>query len=100
MKAAGLGDAARAERAASQAREENLRAAATIAEAQRQLVEALSQSLSALMNGDLDCRIQERFEGDLDQLRETFNCTVSGLEDMVTQIRANATSLRTATNAI
>jgi len=100
MKAAGLEEAARAEREASRVREDNLRAAAATAETQRQLVNALSQSLSALMNGDLDCRIQERFEGDLDRLRETFNATVEGLEEMVSQIRANAASLHTATNEI
>ena len=100
MKAAGLEDAAKAERDASRAREDNLRAATTTAETQQQLVRALTDSLSALMNGDLDCRIQDRFQGDLDQLRETFNGTVDGLEDMVSQIRANAASLRTATNEI
>ena len=100
MKAAGLAEAAEADRRASQLREDNLRTVAAAAEAQRGLVSALSKSLTELSAGNLDCRIDGRFEGELEALRQTFNRTVDGLEEMVEQLRVNSSAMRTATQEI
>ena len=100
MKAQGLAEAAVAERKASQMREDNLKSAAAAADSQRELVAALSQSLNELAAGNLDCRINGRFEGELDALRRTFNDTVDGLAQMVEQLHTNSTAMRTATQEI
>ncbi|HVW91552.1 MAG TPA: methyl-accepting chemotaxis protein [Devosia sp.] len=100
LRAAGLEEAARNERAAATAREDSLRSIADAADAQRRLVAALSHSLAALAAGDLDCRIEERFGGELDALRLAFNGTVDRLETLVMQMRDNARALRVATGEI
>ena len=100
LKAEGQAEAAESERRASQQREDNLKAVAAAAQAQRSLVTALSASLAQLAAGDLDCRIDQRFSGELEQLRLTFNSTVDGLAGMVEQMHANSAMLRTATREI
>ena len=100
MKALGLDEAAKAERAAASAREANLRAIATASDAQRRVVAVVSASLAELSAGNLDCRIDGRFEGELETLRTTFNTTVDGLAEMVDQMRINSSALRTATSEI
>jgi methyl-accepting chemotaxis protein len=100
QKAAGLREAAKLELVAAKSREEDLRTIATAAETQRQLVSQLSESLAQLAAGNLDCRIETPLTGDLETLRQAFNRTVDGLEDMVQQMRANSSALRTATREI
>jgi methyl-accepting chemotaxis protein len=100
LKAAGFKEAAKLELVAAQSREEHLRTLASAADVQRRLVAELSRSLAALAAGNLDCRIKTPLTGDLEALRQAFNRTVDGLEDMVQQMRANSSALRTATMEI
>jgi methyl-accepting chemotaxis protein len=100
QRAQGLEEAAKIELAAAHTREQNLRAIADAAEAQRRMVTDLSEALARLAGGDLDCRIELPRSGDLEALRQAFNRTVDGLEDMVGQMRANSSALRTATMEI
>ena len=100
LKAEGQAEAAASERRAAQLREDNLKSVAAAADAQRSLVTALSTSLSKLAAGNLDCRIEQRLSGELEQLRQTFNGTVDGLASMVQQMHANSATLRTATQEI
>ena len=100
QRAQGLEQAAKVELAASHSREENLRTIADAADAQRRMVADLSEALTQLAAGNLDCRIDLPRSGDLETLRQTFNRTVDGLEDMVSQMRVNSSALRTATMEI
>ena len=100
QRAAGLEETARIEREASRSREENLRVIANAADVQRSMVAELSDALAQLASGNLDCRIAASRTGDLETLRQTFNRTVEGLEEMVGQMRANSSALRTATMEI
>jgi len=100
LKAAGQAEVAQMERVSAQAREDGLRQVADAARAQQRLVDALSRSLAALAAGNLDCRIEGQFAGELEQLRTTFNHTVDGLEDMVSHLRTSSSAVRTATSEI
>jgi methyl-accepting chemotaxis protein len=100
QRTAGLEEAARLERQASLTREDNLRVIANAADEQRRMVADLSQALTKLAAGNLDCRIEVPRSGDLETLRQTFNRTVDGLEEMVGHIRTSSSALRTATMEI
>ena len=100
LKAAGQAEVALMERLSAQAREDGLRQVAEAAQAQQRLVEALSRSLAALAAGNLNCRVEGQFAGELERLRNTFNQTVDGLEDMVSLLRASSLAVRTATSEI
>jgi methyl-accepting chemotaxis protein len=52
-------------------------------EAQTRVVEAISRSLNALSQGDLDCEILEPFPDDYEALRTDFNATVSELSKAI-----------------
>ncbi len=92
--------AAIAEREAAAQREANLKLAANEAEAQREMIAELSLALARLADGDLRCRVDRRFAGGLEQIREAFNTSVSALEKTISLVKASSVSIRTATEEL
>ncbi len=92
--------AAEAERDAAAQREANLKLAANEAEAQREMIAELSLALARLAEGDLRCRVDRRFAGGLEQIREAFNTSVSALEKTISLVKGSSVSIRTATEEL
>ncbi len=82
------GRAAEAERMAQSAAE------------QVRIVAELKQALLRLSEGDLTARIENRFSGDLDEIRLAFNQTLVRFSDVVTQLRQTSHGVKTATSEI
>ena len=63
-------------------------------ETQKDIVERLSLGLGHLSRGDLTQKIETRFDGAYDQLRQDFNHTVDKLNDALGSLRSRADSIR------
>lgn len=63
-------------------------------EEQKRIVERLSTGLGRLARGDLTHRINTRFNGDYDQLRQDFNETVDHLRTTIASLRVRANGIR------
>ena len=63
-------------------------------ELQQAAVEAISEGLKLLADGDLTCMISTPFGEDYEQLRKHFNQTLSGLQSVMVTVRNNAESIR------
>ncbi len=61
---------------------------------------SLQAALKALAGGDLDHAIQEDFEGVFDELKQSFNDTVSQLRQIITEVRANSEALASAATQV
>lgn len=73
-----------------QAREaERIRDSGRVQEA----VASLADALGRLAAGDMTCRIEKAFDGDLDRLREDFNASVSRLSDALREVGENARAI-------
>ncbi|WP_165606544.1 methyl-accepting chemotaxis protein [Yoonia litorea] len=73
--------------------------------AQRKIVDRLSEALKHLSDGDLTHRITTRFDGDYDQLRQDFNetvdtlnATLGSLVDRAGDVRSRAESMSQASD--
>lgn len=69
------------------------RAARDEQEAQARVVEAISTSLNALAQGDLDCAITEGFPPDYEALRRDFNATVTDLSEAIRTVIGHAEAI-------
>jgi len=63
---------------------------ATQQEQQRFVVEALSDGLSSLANGDVSYRITEPFDGSYEALRQNFNTSCQRLDALIGEVVSNA----------
>ncbi len=70
------------------------------AEETRRAVAILGDALNRLADGDLDCEIDEHFQGDLESLRHDFNMALGGIADVFSQIAVTATSIESGTQEI
>ncbi|WP_193178072.1 methyl-accepting chemotaxis protein [Oricola nitratireducens] len=70
------------------------------AEATRRAVAILGDALNRLADGELDCEIDEHFQGELESLRHDFNMALGGIADVFTQIAVTATSIESGTQEI
>ena len=59
----------------------------------REAVESLAEALGKLASGDVTCRIERPFDGDLDRLREDFNASVSHLDEALREVGENARAI-------
>ncbi|SFV37141.1 methyl-accepting chemotaxis protein [Devosia crocina] len=64
------------------------------------IIALLTESLARMANGDLGGRIDARFSGQYEGLRQAFNQSLGQLETIVGGLRTASTSLRTATGEI
>ncbi len=63
-------------------------------EQQQIAVEAITEGLKALSDGDLTCTIHQSFGQDYEMLRNHFNQTLSRLQSAMNTVRNNADSIR------
>ena len=63
-------------------------------------VQALAGSLERLAAGDVTCRIDTPFEGDLDRIRLDFNESVGRLNDALREVGVNARAIDAGANQI
>ncbi|WP_313664454.1 methyl-accepting chemotaxis protein [Shinella sp.] len=66
----------------------------------QQAVASLADALGKLAAGDMTCRIDVPFEGDLDRLRADFNASVSRLSDALREVGENAAAIDAGTSQI
>jgi len=66
----------------------------------QEAVSSLADALGRLANGDMTCRIEKPFGGDLDRLREDFNASVTRLGDALRDARENARAIDAGANQI
>ena len=59
----------------------------------QEAVASLADALGKLAAGDMTCRIEKPFDGDLDRLREDFNASVSRLSDALREVGENARAI-------
>jgi methyl-accepting chemotaxis protein len=59
----------------------------------QEAVASLAEGLGRLAGGDMTCRIDTPFDGDLDRLRENFNASVSRLGDALREVGENARAI-------
>ncbi len=59
----------------------------------QEAVASLADALGRLASGDMTCRIEKPFDGDLDRLREDFNASVSRLSDALREVGENARAI-------
>ncbi len=59
----------------------------------QEAVASLAEALGRLAGGDMTCRIEKPFDGDLDRLREDFNASVSRLADALREVGENARAI-------
>ncbi|MGQ3278985.1 MAG: HAMP domain-containing methyl-accepting chemotaxis protein, partial [Shinella sp.] len=59
----------------------------------QEAVASLADALGKLAAGDMTCRIEQPFDGDLDRLREDFNASVSRLSDALREVGENARAI-------
>jgi methyl-accepting chemotaxis protein len=59
----------------------------------QEAVASLADALGKLASGDMTCRIEQPFDGDLDRLREDFNASVSRLSDALREVGENARAI-------
>jgi methyl-accepting chemotaxis protein len=73
---------------------------ATEATARKEAVKVLGAQLARLADGDLTATIDQKFSGDLEQVREAYNGTVGTIRDIVGRLRGASAGLKTATGEI
>lgn len=73
---------------------------ATDITARKAAVQALSAALGLLAEGNLGCRIDGTFPGELEQVRAAFNETIDRLTTIVRELRQTSGALRAATGEI
>jgi methyl-accepting chemotaxis protein len=61
---------------------------------QERVVKQLNSALEKLAEGDLTQRIQTKFNGDYDQLRQNYNLTLNKLNDTITSVAQSAGQIR------
>ena len=66
----------------------------------QEAVSHLAEALGRLAAGDMTCRIEKSFDGDLDRLREDFNTSVSHLADALREVGENARAIDAGANQI
>lgn len=66
----------------------------------RTVVNFLGNALGRLASGDLTCRIDDWFEGDLDELRTNFNDALERLQQAMARIVENANGVRNGATEI
>ncbi len=66
----------------------------------QEAVSTLASALGKLASGDMTCRIDKPFGGDLDRLREDFNASVIRLGDALRDARENARAIDAGANQI
>ncbi|MGD9480708.1 HAMP domain-containing methyl-accepting chemotaxis protein [Shinella sp. G-2] len=59
----------------------------------QEAVASLAEALGRLAGGDMTCRIDKPFDGDLDRLREDFNASVARLSDALREVGENARAI-------
>lgn len=59
----------------------------------QEAVSSLADALGKLAAGDMTCRIEQPFDGDLDRLRDDFNASVSRLSDALREVGENARAI-------
>ncbi|OJU85000.1 MAG: hypothetical protein BGO06_02610 [Shinella sp. 65-6] len=59
----------------------------------QEAVASLADALGKLAGGDMTCRIEKPFDGDLDRLREDFNASVSRLSEALREVGENARAI-------
>ncbi|UIJ83233.1 methyl-accepting chemotaxis protein [Rhizobium leguminosarum] len=76
--------------------ERNAREGLAVRETQkiRAVISFLGNALGKLADGDLTCRIDDRFEGDLDEIRTNFNDALERLQQAMSRIVENANAVR------
>ena len=92
--------ATEAERAAARDREATHEATARDGKMQEALVNALSNALTSLSEGKLDCRIDADFPGRFATVKEAFNATIVQLTQVIGSIKEASGSMRSATAEI
>jgi len=73
---------------------------ATDVTARKQAVNRLGESLGRLADGDLRAIIEDKFPGDLDDVRQALNHTVGRFRDIIAQLRGTSGLLKEATSEI
>ncbi|WP_329605605.1 HAMP domain-containing methyl-accepting chemotaxis protein [Rhizobium alarense] len=63
-------------------------------------VQALGEALGRLATGDVTCRIDTPFDGDLDRLRVDFNDSVGRLNDALREVGENARAINAGASQI
>ncbi len=81
-------------------RQASLETAARQGREQEALLSALSASLSRLAEGDLDCRIDARFDGNFALVCDTFNNAIEQLRGVLSQIKGASGAVKAATSEI
>jgi len=81
-------------------RQASLEASAQQARDQEALLAALSASLRRLAEGDLDCRIEARFDGNFAAICDTFNNAVEQLRGVMSQVKGASAGVKAATSEI
>ncbi|MDX3928596.1 MAG: methyl-accepting chemotaxis protein [Shinella sp.] len=89
-------DRAHAESERQQRDAERIRDGGKVQEA----VFALGEALGKLASGDVTCRIEKPFEGDLDRLRVDFNDSVGRLNDALREVGENARAINAGAGQI
>jgi methyl-accepting chemotaxis protein len=85
---------AEAERAANEA------ARAEAARQQQAVVDGLAEGLERLSDGDLVCRIDNRFAEDYEKLRADFNAAMAKLQQTVSNVAGNTLGIRNGSGEI
>ena len=67
--------------------------AAETARSQLQVVTSLAEGLKRLAAGDLEGRIDDRFSGEFDQLRQDFNAAAETLQQTLVAVTGNAAAI-------
>jgi len=62
--------------------------------------DVIGEGLKLVAAGDLTHRIEERFEGELDQIREAFNTTVDHFSETIQRLRQTSQAVKSATGEI
>jgi methyl-accepting chemotaxis protein len=92
--------AAELELRATRDRQASLEATAQQGREQEALLSALSASLDRLAQGDLDCRIEAKFDGVFAAVCDRFNSSVEQLSDVMSQIKGASGAVKAATSEI
>jgi methyl-accepting chemotaxis protein len=67
---------------------------------QNEAVMAMAAAMDRFAAGDLEVNLNQRFNGELDNLRQSFNQTVSTFADVIRKVRQTSGALRLATGEI
>ena len=86
--------AVEAERQQAEAEREQVR------QEQEHVVSVLAQSLDRLARGDLTARIEARFDGRYEQLKQDFNAAIDSLKDAMSAIAQSARGMESGSNEI